>query len=66
MTSTSSSETALPAPPTATRRRRITDFTATAIPQVIGSTGTRGFNTTAAGTIFFDPAGGVAGTTPLQ
>jgi type IV pilus assembly protein PilA len=43
-----------------------TDFTATAAPQVIGSTGTRGFNSTAAGTIFFDPAGGVAGTTPLQ
>ena len=43
-----------------------TDFTATAFPQVIGSTGNRGFNSTAAGTIFFDPAGGVAGTTPLQ
>jgi prepilin-type N-terminal cleavage/methylation domain-containing protein len=43
-----------------------TDFAATAAPQVIGSTGTRGFNTAAAGTIFFDPAGGVAGTTPLQ
>jgi type IV pilus assembly protein PilA len=42
------------------------DFTATAAPQVIGSTGTRGFNTTASGTIFFDPAGGVAGTTPIQ
>jgi type IV pilus assembly protein PilA len=44
----------------------LTDFLATAIPQVPGSTGTRGFNTTAAGTIFFDPAGGAAGTTPIQ
>ncbi len=65
MTSTSL-ETAPPAPTTATPTPTNTDFTATAVPQVIGSTGTRGFNTTAAGTIFFDPAGGVAGTTPLQ
>jgi hypothetical protein len=32
----------------------------------VGSTGQRGFNTTAAGTIFVDPAGTVAGTIPLQ
>ena len=43
-----------------------TDYTATAIPQVVGSTGQRGFNTAAAGTIFFDPAGTAAGTAPLQ
>ena len=43
-----------------------TDFNATAVPQVPGSTGVRGFNTGAAGTIFFDPAGGAAGTAPLQ
>ena len=43
-----------------------TDYTATAVPQNIGTTGVRGFNTAAAGTIFVDPAGGAAGTQPLQ
>ena len=43
-----------------------TDYTATAVPQTVGTTGQRGFNTTGAGTIFVDPAGGAAGTTPLQ
>jgi type IV pilus assembly protein PilA len=43
-----------------------TDYTATAVPQNAGTTGVRGFNTSAAGTIFVDPAGGAAGTTPLQ
>ena len=43
-----------------------TDYTATAVPVNIGSTGVRGFNTSAQGAIFFDPAGGAAGTTPLQ
>jgi type IV pilus assembly protein PilA len=42
------------------------DYLATAVPTTIGSTGQRGFNTTAAGTIFVDPAGGAAGTQPLQ
>jgi type IV pilus assembly protein PilA len=42
------------------------DYLAVSVPQTIGSTGSRGFNTTASGTIFFDPAGGAAGTTPLQ
>jgi hypothetical protein len=42
------------------------DYLATAIPAQLGSTGQRGFNSTAAGTIFVDPAGGAAGTTPLQ
>ncbi len=41
------------------------DYVASAVP-VSASTGTRGFNTGAAGTIFFDPAGGAAGVTPLQ
>jgi prepilin-type N-terminal cleavage/methylation domain-containing protein len=43
-----------------------TDYTATAVPSTPGTTGQRGFNTTGAGTIFFDPAGGAAGTTPIQ
>jgi type IV pilus assembly protein PilA len=43
-----------------------TDYNATAIPQTVGSTGQRGFNTNAAGTIFVDAAGGAAGLTPLQ
>jgi type IV pilus assembly protein PilA len=42
------------------------DYTATAIPQAAGSTGQRGFNLSAAGTIFQDPAGGAAGTTPIS
>lgn len=42
------------------------DYTATSVPVTVGSTGQRGFNTNAAGTIFVDPAGGNAGTTPLQ
>jgi type IV pilus assembly protein PilA len=43
-----------------------TDYTATAVPQTVGSTGQRGFNTNGAGTIFFDPAGTAAGTAPIQ
>ena len=43
-----------------------TDYTATAVPTNPGSTGQRGFNTNGAGTIFVDPAGGAAGTLPLQ
>ena len=43
-----------------------TDYIATAGPQTLGTTGQRGFNTNAGGTIFVDPAGGIAGTTPLQ
>jgi type IV pilus assembly protein PilA len=42
------------------------NYSSTAIPQTVGSTGVRGFNTTSAGTIFFDPAGGAAGTQPIQ
>ena len=42
------------------------NYVATAAPLVIGSTGQRGFNTAAAGTIFVDPDGGTTGTTPLQ
>jgi len=44
----------------------VSSYTATAVPMTIGTTGTRGFNTNAGGTIFFDPAGGAAGTTPIQ
>ena len=43
-----------------------TNYTATAAPQTLNSTGVRGFNTGSAGTIFFDPMGGIAGTTPIQ
>jgi len=43
-----------------------TDYKATAVPETIGSTGQRGFNMTGAGTIFADPAGGPAGTTPIR
>ena len=42
-----------------------TDYTATAVPQS-ASTGSRGFNTAAAGTIFFDASGLATGTTPIQ
>jgi prepilin-type N-terminal cleavage/methylation domain-containing protein len=42
------------------------DYTATAVPSTFGSTGERGFNMTGAGTIFYDPAGGNAGTQPIR
>jgi len=41
------------------------DYRVTALPQTAGATGQRGFNMTGAGTIFQDPAGGPAGTTPI-
>ena len=43
-----------------------TDYVAAAVPQSIGQTGVRGFNTAAAGTIFFDTAGLATGTAPIQ
>jgi type IV pilus assembly protein PilA len=43
-----------------------TDYTATAAPQTQGSTGVRGFNTDASGTIFFSTDGSTNSTTPLQ
>jgi prepilin-type N-terminal cleavage/methylation domain-containing protein len=43
-----------------------TDYTATAVPVGIGTTGTRGFNTGSAGTIFFSTTGAATGTTPIQ
>ena len=42
------------------------DFLASAVPQQVGTTGQRGFNVTAAGTIRVDAAGTAAGTAPLQ
>ena len=42
------------------------DYQVTAIPMAVGSTGQRGFNMTAAGTIFEDPAGGAAGNIPIS
>ena len=44
----------------------VTTYAATAVPVTVGTTGNRGFNTNQAGTIFFDPAGGAAGVTPIQ
>ncbi len=43
-----------------------TDYTATALPLTVGSTGVRGFNVSSNGTIFIDMSGGSAGTVPLQ
>jgi prepilin-type N-terminal cleavage/methylation domain-containing protein len=43
-----------------------TDFVVTAVPVQIGSSGQRGFNARSRGHIFMDPAGGLAGTIPLQ
>ena len=43
-----------------------TDYIAVAVPQSIGQTGVRGFNTAAAGTIFFSTAGLATGTAPIQ
>jgi type IV pilus assembly protein PilA len=43
-----------------------TDYVGTGVPQTVGTTGQRGFNTAGSGTIFVDPGGGNAGTTPLQ
>lgn len=42
------------------------DYTATAVPLQVGSSGQRGFHARAQGTIYVDPAGGLAGTIPLQ
>jgi hypothetical protein len=42
------------------------NYLATAVPQTVGTSGQRGFNTDAGGSIFVDPAGGPAGTLPLQ
>jgi type IV pilus assembly protein PilA len=42
------------------------DYTATAVPRSVGASGDRGFNTSARGTIFFDPNGLGTGTTPIQ
>jgi type IV pilus assembly protein PilA len=50
----------------ATGNPTMNDYLVTAVPQAVGSTGQRGFNLTAAGTIFADPAGGPAGTTPIS
>ncbi len=47
-------------------RATTTNYGASAVPQTVGTSGQRGFNTNAAGTIFVDPAGGAAGTVPLQ
>jgi type IV pilus assembly protein PilA len=42
------------------------DYLATAVPLTIGVTGVRGFNTSAAATIYFDPSGLPTGITPLH
>lgn len=43
-----------------------TNYNATAVPVTLGTTGQRGFNTNAGGTIFVDAAGGTTGSVPLQ
>jgi prepilin-type N-terminal cleavage/methylation domain-containing protein len=43
-----------------------TDYVATAVPLTPGMSGQRGFNTSGAGTIFFDATGLATGTTPIQ
>ena len=43
-----------------------TDYASTAVPLNIGTSGQRGFNSTGAGTIFFDVTGLPTGTTPIQ
>jgi type IV pilus assembly protein PilA len=58
--------TGVAGPPDCNTVATTTNYSAVAIPQTVGSTGVRGFNTTSAGTIFFDPAGGQAGTAPIQ
>lgn len=44
----------------------MSDYVATAVPRTIGVSGERGFNTSGAGTIYFDPGGLPTGTTPIQ
>ena len=43
-----------------------TGFLVSAVPQTVGTTGQRGFNSDPAATIYVDPAGGAAGTIPLH
>ena len=43
-----------------------TGYLVTAAPLTLGTTGQRGFNSSHSGAIYVDPAGGVAGTIPLQ
>jgi type IV pilus assembly protein PilA len=42
------------------------DYNGVSVPQTIGSTGVRGFNTNASGTIYFSAVGAPDGTTPIQ
>ncbi|HEY0796670.1 MAG TPA: type II secretion system protein [Acidisarcina sp.] len=44
----------------------VTSYTATAVPQAVGKTGTRGFCIDSSNEIKFDPAGGTNCTKPLQ
>ena len=44
----------------------ILNYTASAVPMSIGTTGVRGFNTAAHGTIFFSASGAATGSTPIQ
>jgi type IV pilus assembly protein PilA len=43
-----------------------TDYSTSAVPLTLGTSGQRGFNSTGAGTIFFDATGLATGTTPIQ
>ena len=55
-----------PGPIDGTGKATNNDYLVTAVPQTTGATGQRGFNLTASGTIFQDPAGGAAGTIPIN
>jgi len=58
---------AVPGPNDCNGTATVTDYLATAAPTSVGSTGQRGFSTSGAGTIFFDPLGVPANaTTPIQ
>ncbi len=57
---------AVPGPNDGNNKPTTTDYTASAVPTQLGSTGQRGFNTNGAGTIFVSPAGLANGTLPLQ
>ena len=53
-------------PTDANGKATVLDYLASSVPATIGTTGQRGFNTNAAGTIFFDAKGLATGTTPIQ
>jgi prepilin-type N-terminal cleavage/methylation domain-containing protein len=53
-------------PPDGSGNATSVDFLVTAVPVHFGVSGQRGFNARSRGHIFVDPAGGIAGTIPLE